>query len=751
MIKSKDNSHSRILGAFLMSALAVAISACGGESSPWNNRKDVVRDDSIKLNGKNNAGVTLDVAEYGDIFSGRPFLLSYAKQQETEPLSDYGEKDTGLQPFRIQAEFGDVSDTHPVTGAEAPEGTVYYTVPERVLYATQDGYGFTEKFTVYDEEDNHTEFTMNVGADTRHGDPVFPDQWHIRNIGQNPFSFITGPVSGYDAGVIPAWHLTDADGNPVSGRNVKVAVLDEPIDFNHEDLKDRRFTPDGKGLYGVNLDNSSDMSVHGTEVAGIIGATAGNGKGVRGIGYESLLTSYYYGDAPFSYLTDPGNVSMVSASLGYDSSYSYMPELEMYFQSMLENNIPFIRAAGNEYYSVSFDGSRRFSDECTLRAVNCQFNQTSSFNRARYAVNVASLNSQGVRASYSSTGSYIWVTGFGGEPGYYDLDFTSPGIVTTKSSRDPQEYADAKDAGTPWRLDPNYYDLRKYYTHTFSGTSTATPTVSGVVALIKQAKPDITVPQIRYILAVTSSNDKTPGWSSLDYGRVIQKVEEMNNASVTLDAGWHENGAGLRYSNYYGFGVLNAEAAVKLALSCDDDEECSRRSELPLQYRSYDSAPCSSSDNGRTVTCYFSRFVNSDTERKVEGSFRIDNVAFDMAGFTYAAEPDVGISECSEAGDGNLYSAYYANSLMQIEMTSPRGTLSIIKPVYANWDFDGAHFRTTGEIDGVDGEFLLTTSDFFNEHMETSEVTRLRIRSVCPVDVKSLNKSMKLVMDVYPD
>ena len=88
MIKSKDNSHSRILGAFLMSALAVAISACGGESSPWNNRKDVVRDDSIKLNGKNNAGVTLDVAEYGDIFSGRPFLLSYTKQQETETPTD---------------------------------------------------------------------------------------------------------------------------------------------------------------------------------------------------------------------------------------------------------------------------------------------------------------------------------------------------------------------------------------------------------------------------------------------------------------------------------------------------------------------------------------------------------------------------------------------------------------------------------------------------------------------------------------
>ena len=75
MIKNKE----RILGAFLMSALAVAISACGGESSPSNSRKYVVSDDGIKLNGKNDAGVILDVAEYGDIFSGRPFLISYAK------------------------------------------------------------------------------------------------------------------------------------------------------------------------------------------------------------------------------------------------------------------------------------------------------------------------------------------------------------------------------------------------------------------------------------------------------------------------------------------------------------------------------------------------------------------------------------------------------------------------------------------------------------------------------------------------
>src|SRR5262249_38630847 len=79
------------------------------------------------------------------------------------------------------------------------------------------------------------------------------------------------------------------------------------------------------------------------------------------------------------------------------------------------------------------------------------------------------------------------------------------------------------------------------YTADFGGTSSATPVVSGVIALMLQANPNLTYRDVQHIL-VQSATQNDPG-------------------SPT----WSLNGAGYHVSEDYGFGLVNASGAVNLA------------------------------------------------------------------------------------------------------------------------------------------------------------------------------------------
>jgi subtilisin family serine protease len=80
-------------------------------------------------------------------------------------------------------------------------------------------------------------------------------------------------------------------------------------------------------------------------------------------------------------------------------------------------------------------------------------------------------------------------------------------------------------------------------TSSFGGTSAAAPLVAGVVALILEANPELT-------------------WR--DMIAVLLSTADRNHQE---DSGWWKNGAGYYYSHKYGFGVVNAHAAVLAAKS----------------------------------------------------------------------------------------------------------------------------------------------------------------------------------------
>ncbi len=139
-------------------------------------------------------------------------------------------------------------------------------------------------------------------------DPRYTDLWGLKNTGQ---SFGT---LGADIKAESAWDVT------IGSRDIVVAVIDEGIDVNHQDLQSNIWRNSGEtagngvdddanGLVddvngydffhndasvydgpGTNPDGSA-IDAHGTHVAGTIGATGNNGIGVVGVNWQVSLMS----------------------------------------------------------------------------------------------------------------------------------------------------------------------------------------------------------------------------------------------------------------------------------------------------------------------------------------------------------------------------------------------------------------------------------------------------------------------------
>jgi subtilisin family serine protease len=123
-------------------------------------------------------------------------------------------------------------------------------------------------------------------------DPLFADQWGLRNTGQA--NFVSGGPAGTpgaDMNLVQAW---DANGDGVADRvgdpSVIVAVIDDGVLTTHEDLAANivagRDTRDDDN--DPNPDDI-DEDFHGTLVAGCIGAVGDNGIGVAGVAWKSKI------------------------------------------------------------------------------------------------------------------------------------------------------------------------------------------------------------------------------------------------------------------------------------------------------------------------------------------------------------------------------------------------------------------------------------------------------------------------------
>lgn len=418
----------------------------------------------------------------------------------------------------------------------------------------------------------------NDDASTRPaGDPLVQYQWHLKNTGQSTFS-ARGGVPGIDLDVASVFDQGE------TGDGVRVLVLDDGLDIRHPDLVDR-IAPDMLYNFDPTAPVTQDPTPtnddsHGSAVAGIIGATANNGVGGRGVapgvrlGGARLICSQSgsakcdtpvnmlnaFGGAPFSQGADiiNGSFGDVSAAVrDFDPDTSLDGVVMQHLEALRSGKgLVFVKAAGNQ-----FDNLLRESCASAARAgVACGNAALDPMNTMPQALVVGAVNADGVKSSYSSSGSALLVAGLGGEFG----SVTGPAIMTTDLSGCNR--GSVKTGESAWNPfdDPVTAIARSLnpdcnYMASMNGTSSAAPTVSGVIALMLHANPRLTWRDVRTILATTSRR--------IDAARVAKTVTLPDGQPYVPEPAWTRNGAGRWFDNWYGFGLVDAAAAVSAARS----------------------------------------------------------------------------------------------------------------------------------------------------------------------------------------
>jgi subtilisin family serine protease len=409
------------------------------------------------------------------------------------------------------------------------------------------------------------------------GDPLLPNQWHIQNTGQNAFATMF-PAAGNDLNVTGAWMAG------YTGKGIKVGVVDSGLEAAHEDLAAN--VDVAHSLNFVTGGNDPTPATpgydHGTSVSGIIGAVAFNGKGGRGIAYNARLRGYNYiaaqstqslaasfGGVAASADNDVFNASFGSGTTGLQSQNPAAIQADIQATNLRGGlGAPLVYAAGNNFQDIEGSNDPLCSVSRNL-GVSCGDPANDEHNQDSVPIVVASLTAAGTHASYSSTGASVWVSAYGGEYGWNAAIATGvtpnadaapyvtlPAIVTTSidgcsNAEVPSPLNALDDLGL------NPLAINCQYTATMNGTSAATPNVTGVIALMLEAKPNLSWRDVKYILATTAKR-VDPGFSGVN-------ATIFNASSVLLEQGWTQNAAGRWFSNRYGFGGVDASAAVSAA------------------------------------------------------------------------------------------------------------------------------------------------------------------------------------------
>lgn len=389
-------------------------------------------------------------------------------------------------------------------------------------------------------------------------DPGFDDQWALHNEGYNlegtnkkNEKVIYEGKEDADIDLPEAWETFYK--NRDDGSEVIVAVIDTGVDYDHEDLKENMwlnqyedinnngkfdaysyekggdlddidndgngyvddvvgldFTPryygDGYWDYSDSPDPMDD-NMHGTHVSGIIAATSDNNIGISGIYWNAKIMAIKFLDENgsgtlFSAVkaieyAAKNNAKIINASWGGtrlpddndddDDEQSDLEKLEQAINNALsDNDLLFVAAAGNG----GIDGKGDDNDKLA--------HYPSSFENDKI-IAVAATDNKDSLTSFSNYGKI-------------SVDVAAPGfgIISTVPN--------------------NKYDYA-------SGTSMASPVVSGIAALLLGYKPTLTSTELRTIILGSTDQIETNGREIATNGRVNAN-KALNLLIFVKNMGW---------------------------------------------------------------------------------------------------------------------------------------------------------------------------------------------------------------------
>jgi hypothetical protein len=324
-------------------------------------------------------------------------------------------------------------------------------------------------------------------------------QWHLNNTGQN------GAVSGIDLNVVPTW-------NSYKGTGIRIGILDDGLEVSHPDLAANADTLNDRDFNDQDDDPTpTSGDSHGTACAGVAAARGNNNLGVSGVAPEALLVGMRLIAAPTTDDVEADAFAFKKDIIEIKSN-SWGPSDNAYGASGPGplSNAALINAAttgrggkGTVFIWASGNGNASGDDS-----------NYDGWAASPYAIAVGAIGDDGESVWYGEPGANILVCA-PSNGGQQSITTTDRSGATGYSSGD--------------------------YTSTFGGTSSATPAVAGVVALMLQANPNLTYRDVQEILMRTATRN------------------DPNNG------GWITNGAGFDFHHQYGSGLVDAEAATSLA------------------------------------------------------------------------------------------------------------------------------------------------------------------------------------------
>jgi subtilisin-like proprotein convertase family protein/subtilisin family serine protease len=413
-------------------------------------------------------------------------------------------------------------------------------------------------------------------------DPLVLQQWHLKNTGQNAFADGVG-IAGIDINVDPVYSNFG-----FTGTGVTVAVVDSGLEIAHEDLA-ANVVPGGSWNFNNSTTDPTNTvdteGDHGTSVSGLIAMAMGNSKGGIGVAPKARLKG-------FNFLSMTAQTEQAFLdSIGASNSSPKSSDVFIFNQSFgIETNTPvlvdpvdeaqyvsgitslrggkgaiYVKAAGNGFTDIALV-------DCTGSGLTCENANFDPANTLPYQIVVGAVNADGIKASYSTAGSAIWVSAPGGEFGMNSSVsgrtgvFVEPAMVTTDQSGCVKGISRSGATTSSFNkgVAPNgdVFNLLCNYTNGMNGTSSATPVTAGVIALMLEANPALTWRDVKHILASTARKIDPTG------GAVNGPL-----AGYVAEPGWTTNNAPasqfspipFNYHNWYGFGMVNAQAAVNMA------------------------------------------------------------------------------------------------------------------------------------------------------------------------------------------
>ena len=381
--------------------------------------------------------------------------------------------------------------------------------------------------TRYQNPDIKSSTLTEVGAtratSSTFNDDYFSRQWDMQNNGNQTY----GAVAGMDINVVDAWRYCTGH------KDIIVAVIDEGVDYTHEDLKDNMWVntaeiagngidDDGNGyvddIHGYNFVTEGDISWnrqgdsgHGTHVAGTVAAVNNNGKGICGVaggdgsgnGIKILSAQIFSGKQEGS-----GGIAATAKAFNYAAnngahiaqcSYGIDPSIK----GVAKNDSEYSKVYGSEYSAMQYFVGKSRTNSVINGGIIIFAAGNEYYHEAAYPgalcnnISVTSLGPSGFPAYYTNYGPGCNIAAPGG-----DQSRSSSGGILSTYPGDGYAY--------------------------MQGTSMACPHVSGVAALglsyAKQLGKTFTVDEFKAMLLLSVNDINSYIATNEDYNKYFQKV-----------------------------------------------------------------------------------------------------------------------------------------------------------------------------------------------------------------------------------